>query len=203
MEENIKSLMLEDETFENIRQNFNTVLQRLFKNMIDSGSDEGSITLKIDVTLQEEYIKNFDPDIEGESRLIRKPSFEHKVTSTVSVKDEIKGKRNSEMELVWNEDLQAYVLAYISNTQQRSIFDKDFQESMKSSQPEVDALDTDSEKEWMNVPVLPGEVSDENALPGEAQEGGYIDRDFREVDDSQEDEDDEDGYGYEEPENED
>lgn len=41
MEENIKSLMLEDETFENIRQNFNTVLQRLFKNMIDSGSDEG------------------------------------------------------------------------------------------------------------------------------------------------------------------
>lgn len=47
MEENIKSLMLEDETFENIRQNFNTVLQRLFKNMIDSGSDEGSITLNL------------------------------------------------------------------------------------------------------------------------------------------------------------
>ena len=53
----------------------------------------------------------------------------------------------------------------------------------------------------MNVPVLPGEVSDENSMPGEVQDGGYIDGDFREVDDSQ-DEDDEDGYGYEEPENE-
>lgn len=107
------------------------------------------------------------------------------------------------MELVWNEDLQAYVLAYISNTQQRSIFDKDFQESMKSSRTEGTALDTDPEKEWMNVPVLPGEVADENSLPGEVQDGGYIDGDFREVDDSQEDEEDEDGYGYEEPENED
>ena len=63
--ENIKSLTLEDETFEEPRQNFNRVLQRLFKSMIESGSTEGSITMKMDVTLEQEYIPNYDPNVEG------------------------------------------------------------------------------------------------------------------------------------------
>lgn len=44
--ENIRDLFLEDETFEDARQKFNTVLQRLFHSMIDTESNEGSITLK-------------------------------------------------------------------------------------------------------------------------------------------------------------
>lgn len=44
--ENIRELFLEDETFEDARQKFNTVLQRLFRSMIDTESNEGSITLK-------------------------------------------------------------------------------------------------------------------------------------------------------------
>ena len=44
--ENIRDLFLEDETFEDARQKFNTVLQRLFRSMIDTESNEGSITLK-------------------------------------------------------------------------------------------------------------------------------------------------------------
>lgn len=47
--ENIRDLFLEDETFEDARQKFNTVLQRLFRSMIDTESNEGSITLKMDV----------------------------------------------------------------------------------------------------------------------------------------------------------
>ena len=44
--ENIRDLFLEDETFEDARNKFNTVLQRLFRSMIDTESNEGSITLK-------------------------------------------------------------------------------------------------------------------------------------------------------------
>lgn len=43
--ENIRDLFLEDETFEDARNKFNTVLQRLFRSMIDTESNEGSITL--------------------------------------------------------------------------------------------------------------------------------------------------------------
>lgn len=52
--ENIRDLFLEDETFEDARNKFNTVLQRLFRSMIDTESNEGSITLKMDVSMQTE-----------------------------------------------------------------------------------------------------------------------------------------------------
>ena len=54
--ENIRDLFLEDETFEDARNKFNTVLQRLFRSMIDTESNEGSITLKMDVSMQTEFI---------------------------------------------------------------------------------------------------------------------------------------------------
>lgn len=85
--ENIRDLYLEDETFEDARQKFNTVLQRLFRSMIDTESNEGSITLKMDVSMQTEYIPNHDPDIKGESRCVRLPQFAYKVSSSITVKE--------------------------------------------------------------------------------------------------------------------
>lgn len=194
--DNIQELVLEDVTFDEARQNFNRVLQRLFRSMLDSGSSDGSITLKIDVSLTREYIPNNDPDIEGESREIHKPKFDHKVSSTVTVKDELKGNKNPEMELVWDEEKQMYVLAYIANTGQKSIFDKDQPWNQDGKQPDGDGqehLETDPKKTWMNTPLLPGEVADEGALPGEVAnnralpgevqnpEDDVIDGSFREV----------------------
>lgn len=188
--DDIQELVIEDETFEEARANFNRVLQRLFKNMVDSDSTDGSITLKIDVTLDREYIPNYDPNIEGESRKIHKPKFKHKVSSNITVKDELSGNKNPEMQLVWDEERQMYVLAYISGTEQRSIFDKD----APWNQEEGEAIEPAPDRDWMNVPLLPGEVVDENALPGEVADqgalpGGAIDQE-------------EDDYGYEEPEGE-
>lgn len=224
--DNMQELVIEDVTFEEARQNFNRVLQRLFRSMLDSGSSEGSITLKVDVSLTREFIPNNDPEVEGESREIQKPKFDHKVSSTVTVKDELKGNKNPEMELVWDEEKQMYVLAYIANTGQRSIFDKDQPWNQDGMQPDGDGqerLETDPRKTWMNVPLLTGEVADETALPGEVQNpDDVIDGDCREVGEAEngaaEDESGEkteeesntspggdnevenDGYGYEEPE---
>lgn len=220
---NIRDLVLEDVTFEEARQNFNRVLQRLFKSMIDSGSTDGSITLKLDISMTEEYIPNYDPEIDGESRRIQKPKFDHKVSSTVTVKDELKGNKNPEMELVWDDEKQMYVLAYISNTEQRSIFDKDAAWNQNSGE-EQDMIDTDPNKKWMNVPLiegevaderaLPGVVADETALPGPGETSDYgddvVDGEYQEIGnkgnesdiDVEEDSDDNgyDDYSYEEPE---
>ncbi len=130
---NGKGLYLEDETFDDVRSSFNTVLQKLFKSMFEANSDEGSITLKVDVYIRNETIQNNDPDIIGETRDIRIPSFDHKATSTVSIKDEMKGSKNPNMELVWDEETKMYKLQYVANTEQKTIFDKDIQESMRRS----------------------------------------------------------------------
>ena len=58
----------------------------------------------------------------------------------------------------------------------------------------------------MNTPLLPCEVADEGALPGEVADAGalpgeVIDGECREVDEEEEHRED-DGYSYEEPEDE-
>lgn len=211
---NTKELFLEDETFDGARQNFNVVMQRLFKSMIDSESEEGSITLKIDVAMKTEFIPNNDPDSDKESRMVLLPAFAHKVTSTVTVKEEMKGAQNPNMELVWDDKSKSYKLQYISNTEQRTIFDKDaaWNQDVEEGQDQ-EALMTDPDKTWMNVPQLPGEVADEGALPGvvadetalpgevtDPDEDGY--EDFRPAEMPEDEDDADDEYGYEEPEGE-
>lgn len=122
-----KNLHINDELFENMRDDTDMVMQRLIKNMIEKESFEGKITITIDVALTQEFIPNRDPNIEGETRRVLTPSFSHKVGSVMQIKNEEKGKRNCEgTELVWDEELGEYVLKPITNTSQMTIFDADF-----------------------------------------------------------------------------
>ena len=150
-------------------------MQRALGTMKEKESMDGKVTITIDIKLVPEFIPNYDPEIQGETRKILKPKFDHKVTSAINIKNEEKGSVNPEMAMVWDEDKQEYVLTYVNNTEQRSIFDTDFQEEMNG--PDDKELDT---------PLLEGDVVDESALPGPADGEARID-DFHE----------DDGYGYE------
>lgn len=102
-----KKLDFDSDTFENMKHDMNFVLQRLLGNMIEKQSNEGSMTIKIDVTMVKEFIPNYDPNIKGESREISKPQFKHKVTSAVKITDEKGGNLNNEMEMVMDEEKPA------------------------------------------------------------------------------------------------
>lgn len=88
MNEYDKRLDFDSDTFEDMKHDMNFVLQRLLGNMIEKQSTEGSMTIKIDVTMVKEFITNYDPNVKGESREISKPQFKHKVTSAVKISDE-------------------------------------------------------------------------------------------------------------------
>lgn len=208
-----KRLDFDSDTFEEMKKDMNFVLQRLIGNMQEKGTNEGSMTLKIDVTMVKEFIPNYDPDIKGESREVSKPQFKHKVTSAVKINDEKSGSFNNEMELVMDEDTGVFKLVPIANTAQRSIFDSDFQQ--QNSEQESGNDDSTGSNAIEGRAIL--------GLPGPNDEGEVIDGDFREVDttetepgedaagEPEEELDDitdellgsdnsEDGYGYEEPE---
>lgn len=182
--EDCKELRIEADTFEKLRRDANIVLQKALGTMKDKGSADGKVSIALDIKLVQEYIPNFDPDIDGETRKILKPKFEHKVTSAINIKNEEKGSTNPEMAMVWDEDKQEYVLAYVNNTEQRSMFDSDFQEAM--NQPENGVEDT----VFKEVPMLEGEVADESAIPGPTADGVSLE-DFHSGDAE------DDGYGYE------
>lgn len=159
-------LNFESETFAGIKRDMNFVLQRLLGNMQEKGATDGSMTLKIDVSFDTEYIPNYDPKVEGESRRIEKPKFKHKVTSTVQIKDEKSGNLDTEMELVFDEDSGEYVMKPIANTEQRSIFDSDF------GADEEPKTDSEEEEKDSGIKSLPGPVAKQDEI---------IDAEFKEV----------------------
>ncbi len=167
-----KRLDFDSDTFEEMKRDMNFVLQRLIGNMQEKGTDEGSMTLRIDVTMVKEFIPNYDPDIKGETREISKPQFKHKVTSAVKINDEKSGSFNNEMELVMDEDTGVFKLVPIANTAQRSIFDSDFQQ--QNSVQESGNNDSADSNEAEGSVIL--------GLPGSNGEGEIIDGESREVD---------------------
>lgn len=156
MNDYVKRLDFDSDTFEQMKVDMNFVLQRLLGNMLEKGTNEGSMTIKIDVTMIKEFIPNYDPDIEGENREVSKPQFKHKVTSAVKINDEKSGKYDTEMELVMNDD-GVYELRPIANTQQRTIFDADFQQNYKGEDNEDSIIEGDDQYiEGSATPLLPG-----------------------------------------------
>lgn len=129
--------------------------------MIEKQSNEGSMTIKIDVTMVKEFIPNYDPNIKGESREISKPQFKHKVTSAVKITDEKGGNLNNEMEMVMDEETGCYVLQPIANTQQRTIFAQTLckarSRKAKASEDIIDGTYIDADVR----PALPGPADEE------------------------------------------
>lgn len=151
-----KRLDFDSDTFEEMKKDMNFVLQRLIGNMQEKGTNEGSMTLKIDVTMVEESIPNYDPEIKGETRKVYKPQFKHKVTSAVKINDEKSGTFNNEMELVMDEDTGIFKLVPIANTTQRSIFDADFQQQGNEDEWEGKGSDNQGTDNGSGTPLLPG-----------------------------------------------
>lgn len=160
--EDCKELRIEADVFEKLRRDADIVLQRALGTMKEKESMEGKVTISIDIKLVSEFIPNYDMEIPGETRKILKPKFDHKVTSAINIKNEEKDSVNPEMAMVWDEEKQEYVLTYVNNTEQRSIFDSDFQERVN---PKED-VENDS-----TIPFLVGGVEDESALPSPEDDG--------------------------------
>ena len=163
---NYEEIKIESDVFANARDNFDLLLQRLFRSMEKNNSDEGSITLKVDLEMVQDWV----PDEDGKSIEINKPVIKHKVSIAVPVKDSIDSKRDTGMNLVWNDDLNRYVLRYINAGGQRSLFDEDYEQNMKAADDELEVGS-----------MLPGPS---NLLP---DNDGIIDADYQELGTTQND----------------
>ena len=115
-EEYIKRLDFDSDTFEAMKTDMNFILQRMIGSMIEKDSTEGSMTIKIDVNMVTEWTPNNNPDVEGETRMIRKPQFKHKCASTIKINDEKSGSFNNEMELDMIGDQRTALFIVISDT---------------------------------------------------------------------------------------
>ena len=126
---NYEEMKIESDVFTTARENFDLLMQRLFKSMEKNNSDEGSITLQVDLQMKQDWV----PDGKGGSVELNKPVIKHKVSIAVPVKDSMDGKKDAGMNLVYDEELKRYVLKYINEGGQQSLFDPDYEENLKGS----------------------------------------------------------------------
>lgn len=189
--QNYVDMTIESDIFAGARDSFDLMMQKLLHKMQQNASDEGSITLKVSVDMTTEWI----PDGNGESEECFKPKIKYKVDYAVPVKEGQDGKKDQGMKLVYDAELRRYVLKYVNEGGQMSMFDSEFQEAEAEDVTESD------------VPAIEGPVSDQNALPDNSEEEESEEpeeTDIQEESDSPEDsmtppDDIPDDYGYDEP----
>ena len=177
----VKRIELDSDLFDQFRKDFNFIIQRLIGNMLEKDAMDGKISVSIDVGFVNEYIPNMDKNIEGETRLIRKPNFKHKISSTVKITDDKGGNYDSEMELVMGDD-GCYVLKPVANTQQMSIFDDEFDTNAR----EVTEEDKGPAKIEGRSPALLALLGNPDDTKSD-DDVEIIDGDFREITTDEED----------------
>ena len=131
MENNILKLNINSNAFENMKEDFDKVLKRTLGNMQIKESDEATLTLKLNISLTEMEVPDFESEFPNAMRKIHKPRFDHKVSSVMQIKTEESGHLKGEYELVWDEEAQDFVMKPIDNGQ--TSFD-DFVQTTAESQ---------------------------------------------------------------------
>ena len=98
------------EAFHKLREDFDKIMISTLARMQEKGSEDATITLKIDIGLE----KTFAP-VRGTTQMrdVYLPTFEHKITSAMQIKQEVKGRYDEECELVWNPASNSYLLVPI------------------------------------------------------------------------------------------
>lgn len=194
----VETLHIDDDTFKKMRTDADQVLQKLLKNMTEKGSLNGRLTIILDVSFTQETVQNRDPDIEGDTRIVHTPKFQHKVGSVLQIKNEQKGNMNCDgMEMIWDDEKGEYVLQPITGRNQMSIFD------MEMPQPAEEVVDGEV-LEGRKIAALPGPAD-------EVEDGEYREVSEGQSEDNPADEDDPEGaedmsdefgddYEYQDPE---
>lgn len=149
---NWQEITMESETFSKIRESFNLLLQRLFQKMEQNHSDEGAITLKVNLSISTDFV----PDGNGSSREVHKPVLKYKIDTQVPVKDGFDRKNDTGMELVYDDELKRYVLRYVSEGGQQSIFDPEYADIINAEATVVDEAPALPQ----NMPLLEGPEQD-------------------------------------------
>lgn len=147
----MENITIESEVFETLRLNANAVLQRLMKDMIEKNSEEGKITITIDIAMTPH---------EGEAD---EPVIKHKVASALAIKNNLDGVRNNEgMKVAYDDVTKQWVLKPMTGGEQMNIFDAEFYAAEDEEVEYEPALDTTPRLE-MNVPEIEEieDISDE------------------------------------------
>ncbi|MBR3973045.1 MAG: hypothetical protein IKJ99_03725 [Oscillospiraceae bacterium] len=140
-------LSLNEDTFSNLKKDFDSILNRTIGNMEMKGATDATITLKLTVSLDKRSMTVGDSIQE-----FNRPTFKHEVNSVMQIKDKATGQLGGEYAMVWDPDEERFVLRQFTGGQ-TSMFDDDYE--------------TVEEEPWGRFTDLP---DDSRSLPAPTEE---------------------------------
>lgn len=117
-------LSLSGDTFTSLKADFDQMLRKLLMGMEKFECEEGTITIKVGVKLEEDQARDFQANGYDGMRDIVKPTFKHEVSSAMQIKDKKTGSLSGNYELVWDRESGQYFVRDIDDGQ-RTLFDED------------------------------------------------------------------------------
>lgn len=110
-------LSLKGDAFLLLKNDFDVVLERTVNNMKAKGSDEATITLKLNILLEKGINYTDSDEIE-----VDKPTFTFDISSVMQVKDKKSGVLGGDYYLELDNQSKKYVMRHIGD-KQKSMFD--------------------------------------------------------------------------------
>ena len=124
MQKTAFALTLDGDGFNGMKADFNQIFNALIEKMIDQESENGTITIKLNITLKDGMAPDIDEVKYSADREIISPKFEHTITSTFQFRDKKAGFTGGDTyEMFWSRDDNCWVVQKISDAQ-RSLFDE-------------------------------------------------------------------------------
>lgn len=115
-------LSINDNAFEKMKLDFDIVLQEVISVMQEKSVSESEVTLKLKITLCEQYAPDHENSGDNALRLVVSPKFEYKISSVVQLKSSLGGTTPGNYELMWDEVDRSYKLVFVDDGQ-TSMFD--------------------------------------------------------------------------------
>ena len=113
MQEN-KVLSLNGDAFSELKEDFDSILDKTLSNMQEKNADSATITIKLGIELSSEIVSDANHP-EGDLKV--KPTFKHDVSSVMQIKAKRSGILSGENELLYNKETNEYILVPIDDGQ--------------------------------------------------------------------------------------
>lgn len=155
-------LNLNSDTFSSLKMDWDGSLQALFHKMEVSESEEAELNVKVKIKMKTS--QTTDPSVVGYDAMrdVKYPTFDHKITSLLTMKSERKGRMGGDLELVWDKESHEYILVEESNGQ--TTFYEDEQEEYQPAEPlalpEAELENTETEENYAPYDYIPAEFED-------------------------------------------
>ena len=110
--------------FIELKADFDNVLKHTLFNLTEKSGNIAEINMKLKISLDKSCIKSFaggEKDGLLDVKEAYKPKFEHKLTSVIQTKNSVEGRMNEEFALVWDSQLNEFVLKAIEENEQMTL----------------------------------------------------------------------------------